>query len=191
MTLVGLLFIAQPSFIFASDNVDIQPNSRPLGIVLGLLSAFLVAVALVCIRKMGAAVHFSLSLFYLSLLGLIVSTIFVLTKTTLASPCLRDLFVMVLIAGFALIAIILQTMALQVQEAGPMTIVMTSQVVFAFLFEGLFLGVCPSIYSIVGAGVISFSSVCLLVLNIRRKKTKNLLENQLKNTDKSNQKNSR
>ena len=179
LVLTGLVFIAQPSFIFPQSLEETKTDHRPLGIALGTLSAFLKAVVVVCIRKMGADVHFSLSLFYFSVFGFVVSAVYALAENNEGLPCSRDLMIMILVSVFALLSIIFETMALQVQEASLMTIVMTTQVVFAFLLEFLFLGEHPSVYSIVGASVISFSCLCLLVLNFRRKRARKVFVHEL------------
>lgn len=54
---------------------------------------------------------------------------------------------------------VLLTLALQVENAGPVAIARTSDIVFAFIWQILFFKEVPNIYSILGAFLVTSSVV--------------------------------
>ncbi|XP_076801577.1 solute carrier family 35 member G1-like isoform X1 [Clavelina lepadiformis] len=161
LTFVGLVFVSQPSFIFGGSYEDDRESSgtRFLGIVYSLSSAVFAAVCTVMIRYLGPGIHFSHSLIYTSLEGLLI----VLLQLSLSGkpiiPCRQHLLILFLSASLMYLGQILFTLALQRERAGPIASIGTSQLVFGFLLEYLILGVGPTIYGFVGASLILVCAV--------------------------------
>ncbi|XP_076801580.1 solute carrier family 35 member G1-like isoform X2 [Clavelina lepadiformis] len=159
--LKGLVFVSQPSFIFGGSYEDDRESSgtRFLGIVYSLSSAVFAAVCTVMIRYLGPGIHFSHSLIYTSLEGLLI----VLLQLSLSGkpiiPCRQHLLILFLSASLMYLGQILFTLALQRERAGPIASIGTSQLVFGFLLEYLILGVGPTIYGFVGASLILVCAV--------------------------------
>jgi len=70
-------------------------------------------------------------------------------------------------AAFAFSSQILTTLALQMERAGPVTLIQTSQIIIAFAFQALFFDAAVSTYSVVGGGLILLSSVILVAQKMR------------------------
>lgn len=168
LCLAGLVFIAQPSFIFGFSQYSSQEANRVLGVRLACFSALFMALMSVTVRKMGMRVHFSISVFYFACVGIFESLITMLVKSSYTLPCHHDLFIMGLIGLASLIYVTLMTLALQKGPAGPVCIAQTFQVIFAFFLEYIFLGAVPSLYSVLGAATVVTSSMCLIIMYRRR-----------------------
>jgi len=169
VALAGLIFITQPSFMFGASKDDVDPTERILGVALACFSAVTTALAYILVRKMGSDIHYSLSLFYYAWEGALFLPIYMAFRGTLEIPCFNDVLIMLGsgISGF--LAQILMTIALQKERAGPATLVQTSQIIFAFIFQALFLPSKISLYSGIGAGLVFASAFFLLLRNMRRK----------------------
>lgn len=64
---------------------------------------------------------------------------------------------MVLLAVFSFAGQILLTMALQHEQAGPVAIARSADIVFAFIWQVMFFGEIPSFFSILGALLVTCS----------------------------------
>nr|XP_009861270.2 solute carrier family 35 member G1-like [Ciona intestinalis] len=162
LTAVGVLFIAQPPAIFGNTDAALQDNmkypERVIGIIAAICSAILNSVTYVIVRKMGSEVHFTISMFYYAWEGAVISLIYLAAAGNLEIPTLSDFPYITGVAVFGLIAQIFMTIALQKEKAGPVTLVQTTQIIFAFLFQWAFLGNTPSLYSGIGGFMIFCSS---------------------------------
>lgn len=74
--------------------------------------------------------------------------------------CGWDRFLVLALAVFSFGGQMLLTVALQVEQAGPVSIARCSDIVFAFIWQMIFFHEVPTIYSIIGA-VLVVSAVLL------------------------------
>ncbi|CAK8692765.1 solute carrier family 35 member G1-like [Clavelina lepadiformis] len=163
VTATGVLFIAQPPFIFKMVDEDIGLTEhnfaeRILGVACAIGSALSNSITYVIVRKMGRSVHYTLSLVYYSWEGFFISLTYLLVTDEFRSPCFSDVGYVVLVSCFGLVGQIFMTIALQVERAGPVTLVQTTQIIFAFTFQYFLLNVTPNMYSGIGAVLIFVSS---------------------------------
>ncbi|XP_038677880.1 solute carrier family 35 member G1 [Scyliorhinus canicula] len=153
-TLTGVVLIARPRFIFGS--VDSGSEFDYMGRVRGTLAAFAgaicAALALIAIRKMGKSVNYLISIWYYSMTGIILSVIAVSVTHEWRLPnCGVDRVFLILIGVFGLIGQIFLTKALQIEKAGPVALMKTTEVLMAFLLQYLFLSYTPTWWSLGGA----------------------------------------
>lgn len=73
--------------------------------------------------------------------------------------CGMDRFLIVALAVFSFGGQILLTLALQMEQAGPVSIARSSDIVFAFLWQILFFKEIPNLYSVFGALLVILSVV--------------------------------
>ena len=160
--LVGILFFAQPSFIFgANDNTEFST----LGLVFSLASAVLAASCFNIIRKIGKDVHFTVTVMYYSIMGAVITGLIVYTTTGFHLPCRSELGYLIYIGPNGIIGQSCLTMALQREKAGRVAIARTSQIFFAFLIQVYVIGEATNLWSIVGAILVFCSS---LIVGIRK-----------------------
>jgi len=162
LTIVGILFFAQPSFIFgANDNTEFST----LGLVFSLASAVLAASCFNIIRKIGKDVHFTVTVMYYSIMGAVITGLIVYATTGFHLPCRSELGYLIYIGPNGIIGQSCLTMALQREKAGRVAIARTSQIFFAFLIQVYVIGEATNLWSIVGAILVFCSS---LIVGIRK-----------------------
>ncbi|XP_029465741.1 solute carrier family 35 member G1-like isoform X3 [Rhinatrema bivittatum] len=153
-TITGVVLIARPPFLFGShlEGIEGDYSNHLKGTIVAVTSAIAAASTLVLLRKMGKSVHYMLSIWYYAVIGLTtcVIVLFVLGEWRLPS-CGLDRWLLMFIAVFGLGGQIFLTKALQIEKAGPVAIMRTMDVVFAFIFQFLFLSRTPTWWSMGGA----------------------------------------
>lgn len=166
VTIVGVVLIARPSFMFPSNDNDFESGTRIIGVSLAFGGSILVSVAYIVVRKMGTEVHVMLSLFYYSWEGAVISFLYLVFTQDSAIPCLSDIPYIVGIAVLGLLGQVLTTMALQREKAGPVTLIHTTQIIMGFLLQYFVLGVVPYASSAIGASLILISTGSLTIRKI-------------------------
>ncbi|XP_077206405.1 solute carrier family 35 member G1-like isoform X3 [Paroedura picta] len=160
-TITGVALIARPPFLFGSKAEVIEGNytDHLKGTVAALVSAICASSAFVIIRKIGKSVHYFLTIWYYAIVGLIICviTLFVIDAWSLPY-CGRDRFLLILIGLFGFCGQICLTKALQIEKAGPVAVMKTMAVVFAFIFQIIFLNNMPTWWSFGGALCVVASS---------------------------------
>ena len=161
-TLGGVLLIAQPPFLFPSeDSSDSETNSNVIGSIISLLSAFIVAVVWVILRKLclyGMPAQVALAVYS------IISAVFIGILTTVLGQwslpgCGMDRFALI---GMGVLYFLCQTLsyiALKTESASVVSILYSSDIMFTFVLEFLFFGLVPNFVTVIGAVVIVVSVV--------------------------------
>ena len=167
--MVGFVLVAQPSFIFGGiQDHESQHYSweRALGSMFALAASLGAALSTIVLRKLGPGVHFTLSLFYASWEGVL----FVVMYTVIAGqtwlPCWSSMPYILGCAIANFVALTFRTLALQREKAGTVTLIQTSQVVFSYLLQFIFLHEVPSLLGGIGGGLILCSCIALALKNI-------------------------
>ncbi|CAG7825877.1 unnamed protein product, partial [Allacma fusca] len=83
------------------------------------------------------------------------------------------LLIAILLAIFVFVTQTSTIVALKYEQAGPVSLVKTSSVVFAFIWQYLFLEIIPDVYSIIGAIII----IVAVIITTLRKWVSTLPEN--------------
>ncbi|MEE6485642.1 hypothetical protein FKM82_014360 [Ascaphus truei] len=152
-TITGVVLIARPTFLFGSHNEGIEDYTNHMkGTIAAVGCAVGAALTMVILRKMGKSVHYLLSIWYYAIVGLIecVIALFALGEWSLP-PCGLDRWLLIFIGFFGLAGQAFLVKALQIEKAGPVSIMRTMDVVFAFIFQALFLSHTPTWWTVGGA----------------------------------------
>ncbi|KAJ8264364.1 hypothetical protein GJAV_G00148290 [Gymnothorax javanicus] len=152
-TLTGVVLIARPPFLFGSQVDEIEGNytNRIKGSIAALAAAICAACTMVVLRKMGKNVHYYLSTWYYAVMGLIECFVAMFFIGDWAIPfCGRDRWYLLTIGVLGIVAQTFLTKALQLEKAGPVSLMRTMDVVLAFLFQFLFLSQNPTWWSLGG-----------------------------------------
>ncbi|KAK9400708.1 SLC35G1: Solute carrier family 35 member G1 [Crotalus adamanteus] len=161
ITITGVVLIARPPFLFGSSVLDMEESytDHLKGTIAAIASAVAAALTFVILRKVGKSVHYFLSIWYYAIIGLIVCIIalFIMDAWTLPN-CGIDRFLLISIGLLGLGGQIFLTKALQIEKAGPVAIMKTMDVVFAFIFQVLFLNHIPRWWTVGGALCVVASS---------------------------------
>lgn len=157
----GVILIARPPFLFGSHATGFEGSysDHLKGTIAAIASTLSAASTIVILRKVGKSVHFFLSIWYYAVIGLIgcLIALFVLNEWHLPH-CGRDRVFLILIGLLGLGGQIFLTKALQIEKAGPVSIMRTMDVVFAFILQVLFLNHLPTWWTVGGALCVVASS---------------------------------
>ncbi|KAM9065662.1 solute carrier family 35 member G1 [Sarcophilus harrisii] len=166
--IAGVVLIARPPFLFGSSTAGMEENySYHLrGALAAVGSAIFSALTLVILRKVGKSVHYFLNIWYYVVIGLLESIIVLFVVDEWHLPhCGLDRLFLVLIGLFGLGGQIFLTKAVQVEKAGPVAIMKTMDVVFAFVLQIIFLNKIPTWWTVSGALCVVASSSGAVIRN--------------------------
>ena len=136
VTLLGILFIIRPPFIFGYDPSFILDNEYYIASLIVFLGSFLQSNVYILLRMLKN-VHFSVTLLVFGTIGALESSVFM---ASLGRPCIPqcgfERAMMIAIGLLSFIAQIMLTVSLQIEEAGKVSIMRKSgDILFAFLFQ--------------------------------------------------------
>ena len=164
---VGVLFIAKPSFLF-DDNSGIVYENRTLGVLIILFGSFAGAFIQIILKKLNPLSNpFSISFHF----GLILSGIAGIGQIVQG---VKDVEIVDLItlAGVGLLnftSLLLLTKSYGFGDAGKISLMFYTQVLFAYMIEIVIDRIIPDTYSFIGS-VFIFSSVFVMLYRIHRQK---------------------
>ncbi|MBN3284172.1 S35G1 protein, partial [Polyodon spathula] len=153
-TLTGVILIARPPFLFGSrtEGIEGEYTNHMKGTIAAFAGAVGAAFTFVVLRKMGKSVHYYLSVWYYAVIGFIECVIALFAIQEWSIPyCGGDRWLLILIGLLGVAGQALLTKALQLEKAGPVALVRTMDVVFAFIFQFFFLNRSPTWWSFGGA----------------------------------------
>mmetsp|Transcript_3416 Transcript_3416/g.6291 ORF Transcript_3416/g.6291 Transcript_3416/m.6291 type:complete len:407 (+) Transcript_3416:240-1460(+) len=167
-SVVGSILIAQPSFLFASQHA-----SASIGHVTGLLGACCAAGVVTLIRKAGSiGAHTLQLLFSWAFFGILFSTIsLVYTSFQLPSSTTSWIYVV----GMSVIgsmAHFLLNYAGQLAPASLSSVVRSSDLMFAYIWEIFIFSTIPNGWTWMGVGFISLSLIMITVQKIKEHQNK-------------------
>jgi drug/metabolite transporter (DMT)-like permease len=160
-SLVGVVLISQPSFIFGGES---RLDPVDVGIALG--GAIFAAISYVIVRKLRETEDPLVVVFYFPLIATPASIPTALPDAII--PTWWELLVLLGIGIVTHIAQVTMTKSLHLEKAGRATAVSYLQVVFAFIWGMLFFNEYPTLLSVVGAVLIVASAVSIAWWQNRR-----------------------
>ncbi|KAM8911582.1 solute carrier family 35 member G1 isoform 1-T1 [Lycaon pictus] len=160
-TITGVILIVRPPFLFGASAASGDGNYSVhlKGTVAAVAHAVFAALTLVILRRMGKSVDYFLSIWYYVILGLLecVVVLFILGEWSLPYCGLDRLF-LILIGLFGLGGQVFLAKAIQIEKAGPVAIMKTMDVVFAFILQIIFFNDVPTWWTVGGALCVIASS---------------------------------
>ncbi|XP_054585333.1 solute carrier family 35 member G1-like isoform X1 [Eptesicus fuscus] len=157
----GVILIVRPPFLFGSNAAKVTGSysDHLKGTFASLGHAVFSALTLVILRKMGKSVDYFLTIWYYIVAGLLESIIilFVFGMWRLPNCGIERLFLL-LIGLFGFGGQVFLTKALQIEKAGLVALMKTMDVVFAFIFQIIFLSDVPTWWTVGGALCVVASS---------------------------------
>lgn len=167
ITLLGILFIIRPPFIFGYDPQFEFDNQYYIAGVIVFSGSVLLQSTVYIILRMLKSVHYSVTLTNFGTIGTLESAVFMFS---LGEPCIpkcgHDRYFMVGVGLMSFVAQILLTVSLQLEEAGKVSIMRKAgDILFAFLFQILIFKDIPGVWSIIGALLVSSA---VLISSVRK-----------------------
>lgn len=164
MTLIGVCLVTQPPYIFTSNRAKYE-KSEWMG-VLAAFGSILFASNVYILLRMLKSLHHTVIIFNFSLVSLFITLPLILyTGDFCLPPFGYKRWMIVLLAVLSFLGQILKTKALQMEEAGPIAIARSADVIFAYLWQFLFFQEVPDLFTIIGTLLIT---VCIIGLGFRK-----------------------
>lgn len=168
MTLLGVVLITRPSIIFdetapnlndEQTTADHDRNNTMWGAVAAIASTLFGANAYVTLRALKG-IHYSVIMSNFGAFGIVYTMLISWFINVLCMPyCNSDRWLIVALGAFSFLGQILLTISLQIEEAGPVAIARSADIVFAFFWQILFFKEIPNGYSIIGAIIVTSSVI--------------------------------
>lgn len=163
LTLIGVVLITRPPILFGNTVNALGENGGQTPEVWGAVAAFSATLfganAYVLLRALKG-IHFSVIMTNFGAFALVMCvSVTVGVGGLCLPPCGIDRWLIVALAFFSFLGQILLTMALQMEQAGPVAIARSSDIVFAFVWQVLFFEEIPNRFSIGGAFLVMSSVV--------------------------------
>lgn len=164
VTLVGLALITKLPLLFGGGEV--AGHVQPRGVVAALLSTVFSASVYIVVRKVKG-VHHSVIMFNFGWVAILeTATIGLLTARFELPRCGLDRWLLVVLGAFSFGGQVLLTRALQLEQAGPVSVVRAAaDIVFVFVWQVAFFGEVPDRYTVSGAVLVTS---CVLLTGLRK-----------------------
>ena len=193
LTVIGILLISQPSFLFKTKSIQTnlmvkndtqnstsliyslndQNYSLYIGIFLTLCGALTTAIVQITIKHLcNKKVHYSVIIIYSSYLGIPISsaisiTLYVTGVSYKNSASLESIMVQIfysfLSAVVGLSAQICLSLSLKYEEASRISIIKTTDLIFTFIFQSYLVNIVKDYLSSVGAYLILLGAFLIFV----------------------------
>ncbi|RZF47297.1 hypothetical protein LSTR_LSTR009788 [Laodelphax striatellus] len=164
LTLIGMILITRPPFIFGNSVPALASNQQGgntdvWGAVAAFSATLFGANAYVLLRALKG-LHFSVIMTNFGAFALIQTFGVTWGLGALCWPqCGVERLLVVALALFSFGGQILLTLSLQMEQAGPVAIARSADIVFAFLWQVIFFQETPNRYSILGAFLVTSSVI--------------------------------
>lgn len=170
---LGVILISKPAFIFSSLGEDVPEDpEKGKGIISLLVGAFMIGLQSVVIKKVVSHIDSNLSAFYIGLIPSLLGSVLMLTEGAKLMNA-DELIIIAEIAVLGFLAQVFYNRAFKFGDAGKITIMAYSQIIFGFLLDIYILGSTPDFYSVVGA---TFIFCCMFLRIYKTTRDKDVLE---------------
>lgn len=149
LSVIGVLLIAKPAFLFATNSTEEQPKSEVLGFIAAGISALMGGIVPLVLKHAGSLTHPNTLVFFHGFITCIVSPFFI-SNEGVKTATGTDV-IMIFIAGTVwTMGQILVTVSFLYADASRLGMVLYSQVIFAYAIEILVDGIYPDNYAVMG-----------------------------------------
>ncbi|CAH1238804.1 SLC35G1 [Branchiostoma lanceolatum] len=166
VTFAGVVLIARPPFLFGGGDASYGSTEHLLATGSAFLTAMLSALAFIVMRKSsaGLGIHYLVQIMFLSIIGTIESVIVLaIMRGFTLPPCGIDRYYLIAVGLGGLIGQIFMTKSFLYEKAHAVAVVRTMDIVFAFIFQYLFLSNVPTWLSVGGAILVASGTVGLAI----------------------------
>ncbi len=158
----GVTLVAKPAFLFGSSVIEGPENpERMQGIASLLMGSFAIGLMSIVIKKVVSKVDANISAFYIGLIPSLFCSFFMLSGGA-KMPSYDEFVIIVYIVILGFLAQVFYNRAFKFGDAGKISLMAYSQILFACALDIYVLGTIPDFYSLLGAGFI----FCCMFLQI-------------------------
>ncbi|KAI8516059.1 hypothetical protein Bbelb_068720 [Branchiostoma belcheri] len=166
VTFAGVVLIARPPFLFGGGDASYGSAEHLLATGSAFLTAMLSALAFIVMRKSsaGLGIHYLVQIMFLSIIGALMSIIVLaIMRGFTLLPCGIDRYYLIAVGLGGLGGQIFMTKSFLYEKAHAVAVVRTMDIVFAFIFQYLFLNHAPTWLSVGGALLVASGTVGLAI----------------------------
>jgi drug/metabolite transporter (DMT)-like permease len=189
LTLLGVVFVTQPSFIFSSKiliiNNNINNKFRLLGFVMALTNALTSAINVLLFKKLISTYkdikpsvlnfQFSFSVFIVLIFNQLYKRFYLQTITSFIHFLSWRYLLSSGISLFSIIGSVLVQKAIKREHPAIFSLLSSADIIFALILQNIFTSERSNLYALLGSGLV-ISSVVLLgisrIINERREQNK-------------------
>ena len=188
VSFIGVVIMTKPSVFFGSslkEEKEYPSNLNPdedsknsdeqdylVGISFALLSSIFVSIFYVLNKISGQKLDLTLTILYPSLIGIIAAPIvaLILGESLSIQFHWTNVSVILLVGLLSFVHLLFVAEALQLEDAGPASLVRNADIVYAFILQFFFLGVHPEWTTLLGTGLIIVSTAMIALRRISESK---------------------
>ena len=152
-SIIGVLFIAQPGFLFSSNDVSGDKSIEILGYIAAITSATTTGIVPLLLKKVGNAVQPLAFTFFFGVMILLISP-FGMFNQYVVSIDVYDIFKLMGGGVFMMTGQTLWAVSASYAEASKLSMALYSQIVFAYMLEIFVDKVYPNTYKMFGTFLI-------------------------------------
>ena len=178
ISFLGVVLVARPSFLFgiASEGkitLFLKPSASKerremvylLGVFYALLGGICLAFYFVLTRKISQYCSQFLSVFYPSVLGVLLTPLLMYFRDEnfIVPLSVFPNIVLVSVGVTSLLALFFLALALKMENATIVNLIRNVDVIYAFLFQYLAMSIQPNVWSISGGSIIIFATSMIVI----------------------------
>ncbi|XP_066911636.1 solute carrier family 35 member G1-like [Clytia hemisphaerica] len=176
---IGVIVVARPSFIFgkyrdyritlSDPKFTLRDNETVylMGIAYAAFGAIFLALYFVLVRKLIKVNGLSaiMTIFYPSLLGAITTVLLILIfgEPVFIPRNANDFFICSSIGVYSIVALVLLTLALSLENATIVNLIRNLDVVYAFLLQYVIFNISPNLWNLTGGTIIIFATSIVVI----------------------------
>jgi len=186
VSVCGVIMIVRPPFIFGADSGDGSEDSgsdrtsntgtaHTAGVIAAIMGSLFSACVYIAIRKVGPGVHPLVLVGYMGLVGMFIAPLLSIIQPFELPPTAEAWLGLIGVGLISFIGQIFFNKGVQLEKAGPASMIRNLDVAFSFMWQITIQGIHPHTWSVIGAIIISASVV---VMGVRKWKAEAKKERQ-------------
>ena len=177
-SVVGVVMVVRPDAIFGArdggaaeaDPAAGSTGAHTLGLVAAVCGSLVSAFVYIAIRKVGPGVNPLVLVCYMGLAGILLGPFGALVQTFVWPASVASWAILLFVGVTSFVGQILFNAGVQIEKAGPASMIRNLDVAFSFFWQMIVQGIAPSPWSVLGAVIISASVVAMGVRKWRADK---------------------
>ena len=166
----GVVLISKPKFLFGEEDENLQYPYRALGIMITLLGSFCGSFVQIILKKLGSMASPFVNTFHFGISLGVVTSIGQMTKG-MNPITLYDLMVLTIVGVLQFFAHIAMNTSFKFGNVGTISLMMYSQVLYAYAIDVFYEGVEIDFYSNLGSlSIFTCVFITLFRLHLQSKK---------------------
>lgn len=168
LSLIGVILISKPSFIFMDSSSGSEKQLE--GVIFAFLASISISACTVVMRKIQKTPASTTIALY-ALTTTVTGSIALFYFDGFSLPNTLSSILLLLGNGFCTVFYqLFLTLALKYEDAGPVSLVRTIDIVIAFIYQVTILGEAVSLMSFLGASLVSFCVVSSALMKLFKEK---------------------